>query len=634
MDRLFDRSFNPGWVGLFLLFWFTGKSFSQNDAPRIDSIQIQKCQSYIDLGNNHSDSDSAIYYYKRGVDYGLKHLEPDHPLVGDLYNKLGIEYKYKREFELALLFYEKALHLRKNRFGEKHPKVSAVYNNLGLLNKTIDRLPEAEQYLLKSLVIDRQALGPEHPFVAQTLNNLSLVYRSNGSFEKAISALNQAIEIKRKALGINHNSTGSSYNNLGLTYSQQGQYQKAFDYFNAALKIWLANQNYSGLATGYENLGNSSFLMGEVDISLGYYQKALSVLVPSFDSSSAAYTPPAENIPPGNVTLFVLGGKVRSLLSKYQQTREFEYLTYSLSTYHILFEVIDEMKKAFFYPSSKQEFIKEVFHQYENAIYNAYLAYGATSELKYLDQAFQWAEDSKSFILLESLRDEKAKFVAAIPEEIKAEEEGLLEDISRLKSQIYQLELRKDQDQNQLKGLKDQQLELSLAYEDFLKRTAVDYPNYYQLKYQDASISVSDVQENLLSQHNAVVEYFKGADHLFTFYIDQQQVSLHHQSIDDHFNSQINRFIDAIKTHNSVPQTFAKTSSELYDILVAPLQIGNNITHLNIVPDGVLNYVPFEILSSASDLDNYQQANYLFKDYSISYQYSTTIGLESLKNQE
>ncbi|MGI9545428.1 MAG: CHAT domain-containing protein, partial [Cyclobacteriaceae bacterium] len=147
-------------------------------------------------------------------------------------------------------------------------------------------------------------------------------------------------------------------------------------------------------------------------------------------------------------------------------------------------------------------------------------------------------------------------------------------------------------------------------------------------------ISVSDVQENLLSQHNAVVEYFKGADHLFTFYVDQQQVSLHHQSIDDHFNNQINRFIDAIKTHNSVPQTFAKASSELYDILVAPLQIGNNITHLNIVPDGVLNYVPFEILSSASDLDNYQLANYLFKDYSISYQYSTTISLESLKNQE
>lgn len=599
-----------------------------------DSTHILNCQRYLDLGDDHPDLDSAVYYYKQGVDYSTRFLEANHSLLGDLYRGLGIAYKYKGENELASLFYHKALELRKIRFGEKHTKVAAIYNNLGLLYKNIGKFDESEQYFLKSLEIDKELLGPEHYEVARTLGNLALLYTDQEYLSKAAETLHLAIRIKEKELGINHNSTAFSHLNLGRVYTRQEKYSEAISSFEKARGIFLSVENPAGELVSNENIANSSFLMGDVDLSLQYYQKALSGLVSSFVSAQPEDNPRASDLPHGNVTLFVLGGKARSLLEKFKKNNSQEHIESTISTYKILFETIDDMKRQLSYPSSKQEFITKVFYEYEQAIYASYLAYEKTKEFSYLDQAFRWAEDSKSFMLLESLRDDNAKFVAAIPNEIKAEEEGLLENIGELKNQIYKLEQGKDPDINQLTDLKNQQLQVSLAYEAFLKKTAIDYPNYYKLKYQDTRLSLVDIQEKMVDQNNAIVEYFKGANHLFAFYIDKQQASFHHQGIDNRFNDQINHLVDAVKVNQSTPQSFATASKELYDILIAPLQIDDNIKHLNIVPDGVINYIPFEVLAKASNFDNFQQASYLVQDYSISYLYSTTIGLETLKNQK
>jgi len=74
-----------------------------------DSLHAATCQQFLTRGNEHPSEDSAIYLYKKGVEYAQQFLAQDHPVLGDLYNKLGITYKYRKEFEIANLFYDLAL---------------------------------------------------------------------------------------------------------------------------------------------------------------------------------------------------------------------------------------------------------------------------------------------------------------------------------------------------------------------------------------------------------------------------------------------------------------------------------------------------------------------------------------------
>ena len=148
-----------------------------------------------------------------------------------------------------------------------------------MLKKEIGDLDQAEFYLKESLAIDRALLGPSHVYIAQTLNNLGLLYRSRGLFDQAIATLKEAVKMKEEVSGPMSNTTSFSYLNLGLAYMEARKYDQSIFNIKKGLSIMEHNGNYRGEAAAYENLGNTSFLMGDVDSSLFYYQKGLKRLI-------------------------------------------------------------------------------------------------------------------------------------------------------------------------------------------------------------------------------------------------------------------------------------------------------------------------------------------------------------------
>ncbi len=593
----------------------------------VDTLHLARCHELLQIGNDHVNEDSAIYYYNLGVDYGLEHLPKYHPIVSDFYNKLGIIYKYRDNYEVAELYYQKSLEIRKNHFGPKHTKVSATYNNLGLLKKEMNQLKESERFLKLSLEIDREILGEEHLFIAQTLNNLGLLYRSTKEYQKSAEVLTRAVEMKEKLVGPQHGSTASSYINLGIANLELGIYPEAVANFKKASVIFNKVGSLGGQMTAFENLGNVTYLMGDLDLSLKYYSKGLDIVsINSKDSTDYLFTPQAEDLHPGMTTLLVLFGKSRAYIDKYKETNDLSYLNYAMVTCQVGFDLVQVMLRDISYDQSKQVFIDQVFWEYEKVLYICYLAFQHTKDPAYLSQAFLWSEESKSFLLLQSIRGEDAKYQAGIPNAVITREKQFTGRLAALKSNIYH-QKKGQNDATKLRSLQDDLFSTSSQLQAFLDSIQIAFPDYYKLVYGREQPSINEIQKELVNTNTVLIEYFLGNNHQFTFQVQESGLTMHHS--ENNLDDLIKEFVGLVRNPNSNESRLDLLSHEMYDILMAPLNIDTTVNRLLIVRDGLLNYLPFEVLRHKDG----QQSEFLFENFTVSYQYSATVALESKKDQ-
>ena len=83
---------------------------------------------------------------------------------------------------------------------------------------------------------------------------------------------------------------------------------------------------------------------------------------------------------------------------------------------------------------------------------------------------------------------------------------------------------------------------------------------------------------------------------------------------------------NSIYEYDKQTEEYAKVAYDLYTKLIAPVQ--KELQHkLIIVPDGVLNYIPFEALLTEQTVKvkSYKNLPYFIKEHQISYNYSATL---------
>ena len=142
----------------------------------------------------------------------------------------------------------------------------------------------------------------------------------------------------------------------------------------------------------------------------------------------------------------------------------------------------------------------------------------------------------------------------------------------------------------------------------------------------------------------ALIEYFWGDSSLFVYAISSQEIHFQMKKPDAFFKDQCKEFIEMVN-HPSLSTSqndsaffqFTQLSQQLYKML----SIGDlrsffpNIKNLIIIPDGILGYLPFDLLISAppTENDNFSSLPYLLKDYNIRYAYSATLLLDKYKQK-
>ena len=167
-----------------------------------------------------------------------------------------------------------------------------------------------------------------------------------------------------------------------------------------------------------------------------------------------------------------------------------------------------------------------------------------------------------------------------------------------------------------------------------------NYPNYYRLKYDLKTIGVAEIQQKMLSSEQTLLSYFVGDSSVFAFVVRKDTFAVFDFKKDFPLEHWVKQLRDGLygyhtasikteKLYEMKADSFAQAAFQLHAKLLTPLS--NLLTkELIIVPDGVLGYVPFDVLLTEmpKDATQFKKHNYLGKDHIISYNYSATMWQE------
>jgi len=134
----------------------------------------------------------------------------------------------------------------------------------------------------------------------------------------------------------------------------------------------------------------------------------------------------------------------------------------------------------------------------------------------------------------------------------------------------------------------------------------------------------NDVQTNILNDTTALIEYHWSAeDTLYIFTLTKNNIYTKKVSIERQFHRHTKQFIKALKNSSSEPDDFIPSGYEIYQTVFAPIHhhLHKNIKKIILLPDGKLNYIPFEALTTTIK-NNWDSLSYLIDDFTFNYLYS------------
>ena len=189
---------------------------------------------------NLKQYDKAIVDYSQAIN-----LDPKYT---DAYNNRGVVYKELKQYDKAIADYSKAI--------EIDPKYTLAYNNRGLVYFELKQYTSAIADYSKAIEID--------PKYTDAYNNRGVVYKELKQYDKAIADYSKAIEIDPKYT--------LAYNNRGLVYFELKQYTSAIADYEQVLVL---DKNNNLPAT--VNIGLLKYEIGEVQVAIKYWQKAIEI---------------------------------------------------------------------------------------------------------------------------------------------------------------------------------------------------------------------------------------------------------------------------------------------------------------------------------------------------------------------
>jgi CHAT domain-containing protein len=492
-----------------------------------------------------------------------------------VYNNLAETYEEEGNTQVALVFHHRALYLAQT--AKDKQGLLLLYNNLA--GTYINTQPDSAYYYLSLL---KPLLSATHLADQATYHQLLAELKENeGNFESAERNMQLALQLRKTVFGTKNAATAFTYRYLGEMYAKQNQHQKA-------------------LAT---------------------YQLALVSIANDFDEiTDVVANPSIENGISNRLELLSILKRKAQSFHALQQTKN------ARNTLHLAIQLIDQIRFNYLADGSKYTLLERAMPIYEQAI-------DLAVERGEIERAFEIAERSKATILLESIRNQTAQTFAGIPETTLAKERDLKVQIA-----FYERLWNEAEDEVMKANHQQKLFDLRQAYQDFLAQLERDYPKYYELKYQSSKLNINSLQQEIVDEETALLEYFIGDNSIYLFALTTDGLTVQKWQKTNEFEAQL----QALRQALNEPSTdrfadFTSSAFFVYNNYLAKAldHLPKTIHQLIFIPDGSLSYIPFQALiqhpiQEATIADpRFDTLSYLVYDYSISYAYSSTLLLNN-----
>ena len=576
--------------------------------------------AYLNKGRN----DLALKNFNKALEIlsSLKNINKE--ALAYCYENLGIANWNAANNELALEYLQKSLSISKDIFTESSVEVADVYNNIGLIYSS-NEPDKALDYYTKALDIYIKVYGENYPNVAITENNIAIIQRKQKKYADALSNFQKVLNVWEAMNKGRHPNQAFVYTNVAQVYADKGELDKALEYQNKALEIYKENfgEKHPEIAGVYNQMGSIYVSKNKCKFALENYQKAICANVSNFDSKDAKQNPIIGNYYNANILLHSLLMKARTLESQYtSKTLKLADLKLAINTFYSCDTLIERIRKIQTNKNDKIELGKLAASVYEDAIrVSMNLREGSANKKIYNENAFYFAEKSKTAVLLEAISDSEAKGFANIPDSLLEKEKYIKAEIS-----FYEQKLAEKSDAENEKVFRDKLFSLNRKYESFISAMEKQFPDYYNLKYNVKVTTVQSVQK-VLDKESALVSYFIADEskRIYVFYISAKKFEVYDMPENDQFNKLLVGYRNAIRF--DAQEVFAKVAFQLYKQLL-PFPVKSSLKKIIIIPDGRIGTIPFEsFLTKKAKLKKgaIASCSFLIEKCAVSYSYSANL---------
>jgi CHAT domain-containing protein/predicted negative regulator of RcsB-dependent stress response len=654
---------------------------SQNDGSY--KLWYNKAQKLFKLENPTSKTDSiAGRLFLDAVNPALKNNDGK-IAVGSLIKTATIRQTYK-QFDESIALYHQALGINETNFRD----TSLLYEAwlyLGSAFYQQGQTDSAQYYFEKaSLVTTLYSGNDSFPEQERLYNSLGAIYFESANYTQAKNYFQKALQydddeetrvtlesnVANCLIQLSHYNEGiklfnsllpSGYlrritlHNMAHAYFKAGKYDSAQKYFNKVSrqndevtvrmlidlsKIYSAHHDFrSATAALDSSLKYINLLSGKIhstDRAMNYLVRSVMAGQQNKDDEAmkwceSAYTELSFGGNAGEVNtispvlmLDVLKQKASLLEKRYISGHAGQYLEKCFRTWQQAIAVATYIRKYL-----DNDEAKMYFQQGRGIIFFEAIRVG-----------FEWLYHNKSnhpvndilgvmeaykgSVLLENIKQASLKASSKIPEATRQKEKWLRQSIS-----YYTVKLGTSKSSDEARKLQQQivsaRVQLSRMQKQYQLHPEYDF-------YKEDTASQTDFYGRLsaaLDRNTALLSYMQSAENIYALAITKNAFSAQIIKISPELRKNTASFIAEVYHHaDGKRYEGSAPSAMLYRELIAPFKgLLDSKKKLVILPDGLLNYIPFEALT-ASD----ERRDYLLRHQEISYHYSISLLLYGNEN--
>ncbi len=517
-----------------------------------------------------------------------------------------------------------SLSIRQKILPQKHELIAASYNDLGFAYSQIDNDKALTNYEL-ALSMYEQLHGKDHPKIAIVNTNMGAIYRNLELYGDAVNNFDNALKIWEKIYPNAHPTKAFVLFNLGRTNQKMGDQKAALAYYEKALTMYRAvyGTKHPEIASVLNYIGNLNVSQRAYKDALLNYQEAINANTISFDNKDISENPKASDFYNGNTLLYSLEFKAQALEAQYfGKTLKLSDLESALKTLQVADTLIDKLRQQSTSEADKLALGQIANDVYADGVRTAYEAsVGSVKKKDFRLLAFYFAEKSKSSVLLEAIAESDAKSFAGIPNDLLEEEQKIKSGIALTAQKLAQKPNAQEE-----KALRQTAYQLNRDYDAFTKRLETKFPEYFNLKYNTNSPTVSEIQRKLDSK-TAILSYFID-DKNNTIYIFKLSKGKY-EIISHILPKEFDRYITGLRNglYFNELKTYKLSATLLSKVLIP--KISSSITSLIILPTGRLSIIPFETLFTKTPKEEgYQSLPYVLNRFNTRYEFSARLILQ------
>ncbi|MCK9447353.1 MAG: CHAT domain-containing protein [Bacteroidales bacterium] len=545
--------------------------------------------------------------------------------LGLVLNSIANVHLLNADYEKAATYFQNSIHLLKQEGESGYPHLLSAENNLALLYNQLGDYESTLKILIKNESIDMKAASKIRLYL-----NLARAYQGLDQTELAQKYYESSMQTAREHFGENHSEFAIVLQIYGDFWYRQHDYAQALKYYKQVRDISSRIKVRSGLdlAINFRKIGSCYRHLQRYEDASELFAEAERILT---DHTGQQVFD--DHVKLLFIDLYFDQGYMYQ--GWYNSTGEMNFLQLSLDAFikgmHLMGEVGQSLTEE-----GQMELGENLHSGLMAAIQVAYELYQLSGDESIIPIAFEIAETSKAAVLRSSMQKHFALMTSGVPAEVIQKEKNLNQDLVSLTKMIEEEKRQQQVSEAKIAFYEEKKLKLMGSYDSLVHHIEQNFPDYYSLRY-DMSVFTPGQIQKMLQPDELLIEYMVGETDLYSFALDKKTIVFTRIENFQHIEKGITTIRqqalqDIISQGREYFEQFVQLSNELYEYLISPVSAMIPNKRLILIPDGILNYLPFEILIKPSNSSkptqesmHYASLPYILYEHPISYAYSSTL---------